>query len=231
MTDGQFAQYEKDITEAQVEDTPAYANLALDGTRPRGELAKTIVSRFVPAHAGQNLTDDDENVSRMEPLVIETALSKLAQDLLREAQSFAGEVPAGLAQPLADLVRAMNCYYSNKIEGHNATPIEIDLALSGSYESDRRKRHLQAEAHAHIAVQRWIDAGGLSDQPVTMSRSLTIIHDRFFSELPDTQWIEDRNSSRRECIIPGNFRRFRAEIGRHVPPSPGAIPRFMARFE
>ena len=231
LTDGQFAQYEKDITEAQVEDTPAYTNLALDGTRPRGELAKTIVSRFVPAHVEPNLTDDGENVSRMEPLVIGTPLSILAQDLMREAQSFAGEIPAGLAQPLAELVRAMNCYYSNKIEGHNATPIEIDLALSGSYESDPRKRHLQAEAHAHIAVQRWIDAGGLSDQPVTMGRSLMRIHDRFFSELPDVQWVEDKSSTRRECIIPGNFRRFRTEVGRHVPPSPGAIPRFMMRFE
>jgi Fic family protein len=231
LTDGQFDLYEKDITEAEVEETPAYANLALDWNRPRGELAKTIVSRFVPAHVGPVLTDDGESVSRMEPLVIGTALSILAKDLLHEAQSFAAEIPAGLAQPLAELVRAMNCYYSNKIEGHNATPIEIDRALSGSYESDPRKRHLQAEAHAHIAVQRWIDAGGLSDQPVTMGRSLMIIHDRFFSELPDVQWIENNNSTRKECIIPGNFRRFQTEVGRHVPPSPGAIPRFMIRFE
>src|SRR5580700_323855 len=45
FTDDQFGQYETDVTEAQVEETPAYANLSLDGAEPRGELAKTIIRR------------------------------------------------------------------------------------------------------------------------------------------------------------------------------------------
>jgi Fic family protein len=50
----------------------------------------------------------------------------------------------------------MNCYYSNLIEGHDTHPVDIERALKNDYSQDRRKRDLQLEAKAHIAVQRWI---------------------------------------------------------------------------
>ncbi len=62
-------------------------------------------------------------------------------------------------QPLR---RAMNCYYSNLIEGHDTHPIEIERALRGEYSADIKKRNLQKEAKAHIAVQEWIDNGGIN---------------------------------------------------------------------
>ncbi|MBJ6612111.1 MAG: hypothetical protein JG718_17270 [Candidatus Thiothrix moscowensis] len=62
---------------------------------------------------------------------------------------------------LSDLVRSMNCYYSNLIEGHDTQPIDIERALNEDYSTDPKKRDLQLEAKAHIAVQQWIDADGL----------------------------------------------------------------------
>jgi hypothetical protein len=47
----------------------------------------------------------------------------------------------------------MNCYYSNLIEGHDTHPIDIERALKNDYSHDTRKRDLQLEAKAHIAVQ------------------------------------------------------------------------------
>jgi len=55
----------------------------------------------------------------------------------------------------------VNCYYSNLIEGHDTHPIYIERALKNDYSQDIRKRDLQIEAKAHIAVQTWIDSGGL----------------------------------------------------------------------
>ena len=55
----------------------------------------------------------------------------------------------------------MNCYYSNLIEGHNTHPVDIERALKNDYSQDQGKRDLQLEAKAHIAVQSWIDTGGL----------------------------------------------------------------------
>ena len=59
----------------------------------------------------------------------------------------------------------MNCYYSNLIEGHNTHPVDIERALAGDYSTDPEKRDLQLEAKAHIAVQKWIDEGGMGDAP------------------------------------------------------------------
>lgn len=231
VTDTQFATYDKDSTEAEVEDTPAFANLRVNGAEPRGHLTKTIIRRFVPGFAPSALHDSNESIFSLEPLVVGSALTTLARELINEATAFAGEVPVGLAQPLADLVRAMNCYYSNLIEGHNAPLTDIDLALNGDYERDPEKRHLQAEAKAHIAVQRWIDEGGLEDNFAVNAASLLEVHDRFFSEFPEPQRVQDADGKRSILVVPGNYRRDSVKVANHEPPSPGAIPRLMGRFE
>jgi Fic family protein len=231
FSNSEFDMYDRDETEQQVEQTPAYANLSLNGADPRGELVRTIVRRLIADFSPDTLEDDGESISAIEPLVIGTRLEALARDLIREAADFAKEVPIGLAQPLANLVRAMNCYYSNLIEGHNAPLADIDLALNGDYEKDPKKRYLQAEAKAHIEVQKWIDEGGLTDLAPTSLLFLTTIHDRFFSEFPDPQWVETPDRKRRVQVMPGGLRQHRATVGRHEPPSSGAIPRFINRFE
>ena len=84
----------------------------------------------------------------------------LALELTQKAAGFRRSLPPSLLASLADLVRAMNCYYSNLIEGHDTHPIDIERALKNDYSQDARKRDLQLEAKAHIAVQKWIDGGG-----------------------------------------------------------------------
>ena len=61
----------------------------------------------------------------------------------------------------------MNCYYSNLIEGHNTHPVDIEYALNEDYSRDAKTRDLQLEARAHIAVQKWIDEGGLTSRALT----------------------------------------------------------------
>ena len=63
--------------------------------------------------------DRGEQVSLMEPLLIGEAspersvLTDLALDLAQKSAAFRRSLPASLLDSLADLVRAMNCYYSN----------------------------------------------------------------------------------------------------------------------
>ena len=85
----------------------------------------------------------------------------------------------------------MNCCYSNLIEGHDTHPVDIERALKGDYSKDARKRDLQLEAKAHIAVQHWIDTGGLKNTATTTA-SIIEIHARFCKQLPeDLLWIKD----------------------------------------
>src|SRR5882724_8944225 len=111
--------------------------------------------------------DRGEDISTMEPLLVGDSsryrgqLIDLAFDLTQKSAGFRRSLPESLLTSLADLVRAMNCYYSNLIEGHDTHPIDIEQALKDDYSNDARKRDLQLEAKAHIAVQQWIDSGGL----------------------------------------------------------------------
>jgi Fic family protein len=180
--------------------------------------------------------DRNEAVSTMEPLLIgegsrhRGALTDLALELAQKSSGFRRSLPGSLLTSLADLVRAMNCYYSNLIEGHDTHPIEIERALKDDYSKDAAKRDLQLEAKAHIAVQKWIDEGGLSGRAVT-AEGIREIHRRFGALLPeDLLWVEDPTTKKRVRVIPGEQRQRDVEVGRHLAISPGAVPRFLQRF-
>src|SRR5882757_5626623 len=123
--------------------------------------------------ANKAVKDRGEAITLMEPMVISegsrhrASLTDLALDLAQKSAGFRRSLPESLLASLADLVRATNCYYSNLIEGHDTHPIDIERALKDDYSNDARKRDLQVEAKAHIAVQEWIDRGGLKGRAVT----------------------------------------------------------------
>ena len=148
-----------------------------------------------------------------------------------KSSGFRRSLVPGVLTALSDLVRAMNCYYSNLIEGHDTHPVDIERALKNDYSAEPEKRDLQLEASAHITVQQWIDNGGLKGRAVT-AEALREIHRRFSELLPDDLlWVSDPASGKRLHVVPGEIRRRDVEVGRHVPVSPGAVPRFLERFE
>src|SRR5438128_2235279 len=89
----------------------------------------------------------------------EHLLENLAFDLVAAANSLAGQVHPTVRASIGDLVRSMNCYYSNLIEGHATVPRDIERALASDYSAEPEKRNLQLEAVAHIELQRQIDEG------------------------------------------------------------------------
>jgi|TARA_B100002003_G_scaffold203855_2_gene196670 Fic family protein len=173
----------------------------------------------------------------MEPLMIgENAgqrgeLTDLALVLAQQSTGLGKSLPSKIVGALASLVRSMNCYYSNLIEGHDTHPIDIERALDEDFSSDPKQRDLQLEAKAHIAVQEWIDEGGL-DGRVTQSEALLETHRRFCELVPnELLWVENPETKQRERVIPGALRESDIIVGSHVGISPSALPRFMCRFE
>lgn len=181
--------------------------------------------------------DRGEATGLMEPLVLgegsrhRAELTDLALELAQRSAGFRRSLPESLLSSLATLVRAMNCYYSNLIEGHDTHPIDIERALQGDYSKDAKKRDLQLEAMAHIAVQQWIDEGGLRGRAVAAD-SIREIHRRFCGALPeDLLWVEDPATHERIRIIPGELRTRDVAVGDHIAISASAVPRFLRRFE
>jgi Fic family protein len=181
-------------------------------------------------------SDAGEPLSAMEPLWVADGArqrSELNDLALELAQRFAGyrrSLPPGLVVSLARLVRSTNCYYSNLIEGHDTHPVDIERALAGDLSADPRQRDLQLEARAHVTVQAWIDGGGLAGR-VFEQAALCEIHRRFCEVLPaELMQVDDPRTGARLTLVRGEFRRQHVAVGRHVPVSPGAVPRFIDRL-
>ena len=180
--------------------------------------------------------DRDESPAMMEPMRLPEGsrhrprLNDLALDLAAQASGFRRSLPPLVLASLAELVRAMNCYYSNLIEGHDTHPIDIERAIRSDLSKDRRQRELQLEARAHVEVQRWIDAGGLKGSAATPA-GLRELHRRFYDHLPaELCWAEDPDTGARLRVEPGQLRSSDVKVGGHVAISPGAVPRFLEHF-
>jgi len=142
-------------------------------------------SKIIPAMKPDlKAADRRELVTLMEPLLLSKSyrrrglLTGLAFHLTQKSAGFRRSLPESLVTSLADLVRSMNCYYSNLIEGHDTHPIDIERALKNDYSHDTRKRDLQLEAKAHITVQKWIDGGALGGGRALTPEGIREIHRR-----------------------------------------------------
>ena len=131
-----------------------------------------------------------ERSSRIDPCVFEERIPAALADLSVEIQREATQLVQGLhpdsVVELADLVRVMNCYYSNLIAGHNTRPRDLERALAGA-ELEEETRPLALEARAHVIVQRAIDdmhRTGTLPRPTSVE-FLTWVHKAFYDEMPD----------------------------------------------
>jgi Fic family protein len=159
--------------------------------------------------------DQGERVTLMEPLSIgensrhRGTLTDLACDLARKSAGLRRSLPPALQLSLADLVRTVNCHYSNLIEGHDA----------------------EATAKAHFEVQKWIDDGGLNGGLAVTADGICEIHRRFCELLPEELlWVQDPATKDKFRLTPGEFRKRSIRIGSGFGVSAGAIPRFLDRF-
>lgn len=160
------------------------------------------------------------------------ALENLAFDLAREASELSGQLNPIVRNSIAELVRSMNCYYSNLIEGHNTHPRDIDRALADDYSADPRKRDLQLEARAHIEVQRMIDARVNFPKPPASRAFIEWTHQEFCTRLPESLlMVENPDTRERLQVVPGELRKRSVAVGRHIPPPTEDLPAFLERFE
>ncbi len=179
-----------------------------------------------------------ETPYRIEPCLLENipiGITDLIANLTTSTERIAGRLHPRTAASLAELVRIMNCYYSNLIEGHNTKPKDIERALADDMEKDELRRNFQLEARAHVRLQRTIDrlyVEGHLPEPAS-TEFLCWLHSEFYRDASESMlWI--MNGDRGFRMEPGVFR-FRSEhdvsVGRHIPPRSDRVDEFMRYFE
>lgn len=187
------------------------------------------------AERSAKMPEVPESPTRIEPARLETLPARIA-DLVADLAARSAELGVGLhpktARHLADLVRIMNTYYSNLIEGHNTRPRDIERALAGV--SDADKRDLQAEAVAHYRVQQEIDrlaADHMLPDPADPA-FLQRLHRDFYADASEAM-LTIKGARHTFLMTPGEWRRGAdedVEVGDHLPPASEQVPAFMAHF-
>ncbi len=160
-------------------------------------------------------------------------LDDLAIEVIRKSAGISAAVHPVTRRGVVELVRRMNCYYSNLIEGHNTHPVDIDRAMREDFSKDPAKRAKQLESKAHIEVQKHIEAH-IEATPGTIITSksfLCWIHKEFYERMPEEYLVVQRADGKTEKVIPGETRELEIKVGRHLPPKSEYLCTFMKRFE
>lgn len=166
---------------------------------------------------------------QFEPLFPQARLEELrtrAADICRDAVALQEKVHPVTQETLRELVRSMNSYYSNRIEGQSTSPLNIERALKREFSAESDTARLQRLALAHIEAERELEKrASAGENPLTVA-FLRAAHSALYARLAP----EERMSEGR-VIEPGGIRSEDVAVGRHVPPRAESLPRFFARLD
>lgn len=161
------------------------------------------------------------------PTVAHPELEVLAGDLSARALELKGLVHPATGAQIAALLRGVNSYYSNRIEGQHTHPRDIERALRKEFDTAPEKARLQRLAIAHIETQKEMEDWLAADPslPVYSPAFIARLHESFYGRLPAEERVTDGGDE----VVPGEWRRRDVDVGRHVAPVWKAVPDFLDR--
>lgn len=155
----------------------------------------------------------------------EALLSK-AGDLVRAATALTGKrVPPELHV----LLRSMNSYYTNRIEGQHTRPHEIEQALRKDFSANKELAAKQRLAVAHIEAEAALEQRYAGEAAVTTlysQQAVQDVHRELFGRLPEQDWEVNEG----QVVVPGQLREREVSVGQHIAPAAAHVPEFLARW-
>jgi len=174
------------------------------------------------------------HLSSMRPMM-PSALGELSErcaSIFKKAGELTATLPSRSARrELALLVRSMNSYYSNLIEGHKTLPKDIEKALRSGASGTADEQHNQRLSIAHVRAEESMRAK-LAEDPdadVFSKDFICWLHREFYSHLPvDERLVElERGTFHPEPLVPGELRTYNVSVGRHDPPDHPVLGAFL----
>jgi Fic family protein len=155
---------------------------------------------------------------------LEPSLEK-AYDLISHSRSLAG---INLPTELRTLLRSMNSYYSNRIEGQHTLPCEIEKALVQDFSNNTELAAKQHLAIAHIKAEETLEQRYLGENSVKALYSISGIQD-IHRELFKNSVLDSVNNNG-EVLIPGELRKRDVQLGHHIAPRHQSVVDFLERW-
>lgn len=168
-------------------------------------------------------------IHQFEPLLLNVgheALRERARTVIDQSVRLTGGVNPATLNSLRELVRSMNSYYSNRIEGQGTHPRNIQRALNKDFSGRPDIARLQRIAVAHIEAERELEhrLDGINPR---LGAFAIKAHTALYARLTAA----DRTTEDGHVIEPGRLRTDDVDVGRHIPPAHAAIPAFMQRMD
>jgi Fic family protein len=184
-----------------------------------------------------------DDISQFEPLLPRESqlrpLLEKAGDLQIEGAKLASAAMAGPRSDIRRLLRTMNSYYTNRIEGEHTRPTQIEEALQKDFSADadlaRKQRlavsHIQTEQHCEAQLDERRLGGEPAAQTVAWLYStecLEWLHGHLFEGLESSDLTLEDGS----LMTPGQIRQGKqnVRVGMHVAPTAESLPRFLTRW-
>ncbi|MEX0719059.1 MAG: Fic family protein [Balneolaceae bacterium] len=149
-----------------------------------------------------------------------------------EAASLSEIVHPITKKEIRRLLRHINSYYSNRIEGEHTTPVDIEKAVKKEYSTDESKKRLQELNVAHIEVQKEIDSRFEKGEDIAVCSAdfLCWIHKEFYNKVSET-FLRISNNDEIISMKPGELRNRNVAVGNHVAPNADTLVEFLEKFE
>lgn len=163
-------------------------------------------------------------------------LLERAGDLSRKATALATTAGNAAQSELRTLLRSMNSYYTNRIEGEHTRPSDIERALQQDFSADadiaRKQRlaiaHIRTEALCEAELDRRLAAGGAeATRWLYTTEALGSLHRELFRDLP----VDDLRLADGSLLVPGELRTRGVAVGRHEAPTADSLPHFLDRWQ
>ncbi|MEY4550727.1 MAG: hypothetical protein RL685_6922, partial [Pseudomonadota bacterium] len=154
-------------------------------------------------------------------------LLERAAELVSESQRL---LPAtgGIVEALRPLLRSMNSYYSNKIEGQHTRPADIERALKHQFDADLKLARKQRLALAHIEAEQALEASIPGERSQLYAPTFVqAIHAALYQRLPEA----DRETEDGQIVVPGCWRTTLVTAGQHLAPAPERIAPLLAEWQ
>jgi len=171
-----------------------------------------------------------DSPAQFEPLIpslIPASSIERAIDIARSSSQLSAAAHPSARAAVRELVRSMNSYYSNRIEGQGTHPLNIERALHQEFSDQPAVAYLQRVALAHIEAERLLENQVTAGESALSSGFLRAAHQALYARLNES----DRTTDDGHVIVPGELRQEDVEVGRHIPPTAASVPRFLERMD
>lgn len=140
-------------------------------------------------------------------------------EVYKQSSSLSASIRPSLKPAVEHLLRFVNSYYSNRIEGNSTEPADI-LHAEEVRPTDLVKRNDLLEVEAHLAAQAALADSKVKPEHITDRAFLCLIHKWFFEDLSESTKTHVRESTGEVFVVePGQLRTTQVQVGKHLPPS------------